>query len=257
MPARRWATDEVSDLIQDVTARVILPRFRSLDPDDIEHKRPGDLVTVADREAEAELTRALAGAGVLVVGEEASFDSPELLGRLPAAERAWVVDPVDGTRNFASGSPDFGVMVAEVARGVTLRSWIWQPVHGRLYVGELGGGVTCNGRPQPRLAERARPYRVAAYGALRARSTPGIRFHHTHGSCAIDYPLLLDGGLDVLGYRSQYPWDHLPGALMVTELGGFAGLDRTPYAAGVPGRVLLVAASRRIHDEVDAALRPA
>ena len=250
-------TDDVSALILEVAARLILPRFRTLDRGEIHLKGPGDLVTVADREAEAALTDALRAAepGVLVVGEEASFDDPSLESRVGGAERAWVVDPVDGTRNFAHGSPDFGVMLAEVERGWPVRSWIWQPVHQHLYVAERGGGVRLDGRPLPPLTGRARPYRVEVYGARRRPPAPGLVLGHTHGSCAIDYPRLLAGEVDALGYRSLHPWDHLPGTLMVTELGGFAAVDATPYAAGVTGRVLLAAASRELHDVVEASLR--
>ena len=250
-------TDEVSALIIEVAARLILPRFRTLDPREIHLKGPGDLVTIADREAEAALTDALRAAepGVLVVGEEASFDDPSLESRVGEVARAWVVDPVDGTRNFAHGSPDFGVMVAEVERGLPVRSWIWQPVHQRLYVAERGGGVRLDGQVLPALAARCRPYRLEVYGGRRRTPAPGLVLGHTHGSCAIDYPRLLAGEVDALGYRSLHPWDHLPGTLMVTELGGFAGMDGAPYQAGTPGRVLLTAASRELHDVVDAALR--
>ncbi|MDO5535892.1 MAG: inositol monophosphatase, partial [Propionibacteriaceae bacterium] len=146
-------TDAVSELIAEVCDRVILPRFRALDAHEVEHKRPGDVVTIADREAEAELTAAFRAAtpDALVVGEEASFADPSLPRGLAGAAHAWVIDPVDGTRNFASGSPDFGVMVAEVRDGATTRGWIWQPQRGDLYVAERGGGATCNGTPLVRV----------------------------------------------------------------------------------------------------------
>ena len=78
-------TDEVADLIRDVCERVILPRFRALATHEVIQKRPGDVVTVADREAEAELTAAFGRAtpGALVVGEEASFADPTALRALP------------------------------------------------------------------------------------------------------------------------------------------------------------------------------
>ena len=249
-------TDEVTDLLRAVAAEFILPRFRALGEGDVQAKGPGDLVTIADREAEAALTDALCAAepGVLVVGEEASFDDPTLIDRLPAAAHAWVVDPVDGTRNFAQGSPDFGVMVAESEHGRAVRSWIWQPLHGRMFVAERGGGVRVNGEPMDALADRRRPYRVAVYGTLRRLPAPRLRLSRARGSCAIDYPRLLAGELDALGYRSLHPWDHLPGTLMVTELGGFAGLDGVAYAAGRPGRALFSATSRRVYDDVTARL---
>lgn len=246
-------TAAVSDLLRDVAARIIWPRWRALAADEVEHKRPGDLVTVADREAEAEITAALLrdDPGVLVVGEEASHGDPSLVARLPVADVAWVVDPVDGTRNFASGSPDFGVMVAELQRGRPVRSWIWQPAHGQLFVAELGGGVTCNGVALRVPDEPSMPYLAAGYRALHGPlPAPGVRLTRNSGACAVDYPRLLAGDLDALGYRTIHPWDHLPGALMVTELGGVVAVDGTPYAAGVSGRILVAATSPTVHDAV-------
>lgn len=249
-------TATVTELVRDVAARVVVPRFRALGDGDVTHKRPGDLVTVADREAEAELTDALRVAypGVLVVGEEASFADPSLVDRLPDAAVAWVVDPVDGTSNFAQGSPDYGVMVAEVHRGRPVRSWIWQPAHERCYVAELGGGVTCNGVPLAPPGEPRRPYRVSMYRAPRMQPAPGLRLEPTLGSCAIDYPRLLAGEVDALVYRTVHPWDHLPGALMVHELGGAVVVQGKPYAAGVAGAPLLAAASPMVSDAVGATL---
>ena len=132
-------TDQVSELLADVADRLILPRFGALKSSDIQEKKPGDLVTVADREAEIELARVLRAAepGVLVVGEEGVFTDPSCLDLLPTAEHAWVIDPVDGTRNFARGGADFAVMLAEVRNAVTVRGWIWQPEHEVAWVAEL------------------------------------------------------------------------------------------------------------------------
>ncbi|QIK71044.1 inositol monophosphatase [Propioniciclava coleopterorum] len=238
-------TDQVSDLILDVTARVITPRFRALDPDEVIQKKPGDLVTVADREAEAELTAAFLAAtpGALIVGEEATFADASALGRLGDAEHAWVIDPVDGTRNFAAGKEDFGVMVAEVRRGETTRAWIWQPRHDALFVVEKGEGARVNGEPLPALAPRATPWTAAVWPRLRREDDDRLRLRSTRGACAVDYPALARGDIDALAYRSINPWDHLPGALLVTELGGVARVDGEPYRPGSTGRVLVVAAS--------------
>ena len=90
-------TEWVSEQLQDVAERVILPRFGALGVGEVEEKKPGDLVTVADREAEVELVRILSAVdpGSLVVGEEGVFADPGRLDALPSAERAWVIDPVD------------------------------------------------------------------------------------------------------------------------------------------------------------------
>ena len=107
-------TDAVLALIQEVAAEVIDPRFRSLTDGQVTEKKPGDLVTVADREAEVLITRALLAAhpDAVVLGEEASHADPSLLQRYSAAPHSFTVDPVDGTKNFVHGSPDHAVMVA-------------------------------------------------------------------------------------------------------------------------------------------------
>ncbi|MFT4108345.1 inositol monophosphatase family protein [Propionicimonas sp.] len=238
-------TEEVSELLADVAARLILPRFGALGSDDIEEKKPGDLVTVADRDAEVELARVLRAEepGVLVVGEEGVFTDPSSLDALPHAEHAWVIDPVDGTRNFARGRPDFAVMLAEVRGARTVRGWIWQPVHARLYVAEKGAGVTCNGTPLVPPAESGRAVPLgASYLPVPGEEHADVRLVRSWGSCGIDYPKLIEGELDFLCYRSMFPWDHLAGALMVTELGGRIATDAgADYHAGVIGRRLVSA----------------
>jgi len=132
-------TAAILELIKETAEEVINPRFRALERADVEAKTsPDDLVTIADREAEALLSSALRRIypGALVIGEEAVFANPELRRKLPGAEHAFVIDPIDGTRNFVEGRQEHGVMLAETRNGITTRGWIWQPRTGRGYVAE-------------------------------------------------------------------------------------------------------------------------
>jgi len=237
-------TEEVCELLVEVSEQVIMPRFGSLGSGDIEEKKPGDLVTVADREAEAVLAGVLGAADPdsLVVGEEGVFSDPSRLDALPGADHAWVIDPVDGTRNFSRGSPEFAVMLAELRHGETVRAWIWQPAHSRMYVAERGSGVVCNGEPmQHRPAGRDVPL-GATYLPLRGEADAGVDIRRSWGSCGIDYPKLIDGEVDFLSYRSMFPWDHLPGGLMIREFGGRIACDEgVDYGPGVIGRRLIAA----------------
>src|SRR6476620_6881109 len=115
----------------DVAEEVINPRFRALAAGEVHEKRPGDLVTDADREAEVLINAALS----------AAYPDATLLGRYAAAEHAFTVDPVDGTKNFVHGSRDHAVMVSETLRGEAVRAWIWQPQHELAFVAERGGGT--------------------------------------------------------------------------------------------------------------------
>lgn len=216
-------TDAITTLLQDVAAEVITPRFRSLTEGEVQEKGPGDLVTVADHEAEVLVTAALQAAypASVVLGEEATAADPSLLERFADAPHAFTVDPVDGTKNFVNGSPDHAVMVAELRDGAVVRSWIWQPQHELAYVAELGAGAFRNGE---RITLDPVDGPARGRTSLRSwvgRSLPGQPpLELTWASCGIDFPHLAEGDTDFLLYRATKPWDHAPGALLVSEAGG-------------------------------------
>jgi fructose-1,6-bisphosphatase/inositol monophosphatase family enzyme len=111
----------------------ILPRFRQLGHGAVRTKTgPLDLVTDADEAAERAITAGIARLfpGAVVVGEEATAADPGLLRRIADADLAFVVDPVDGTANFAAGLPLFGVMAAAMVRGEIVASVIHDPIGG-------------------------------------------------------------------------------------------------------------------------------
>ncbi len=237
-------TDEVSELIVRVADQVILPRFGHLATGDIHEKHPGDPVTIADREAEAQLGAALAARtpDALIIGEEAVFTDPGLLDSLGGAAHAWVIDPVDGTRNFTRSSPDFGVMVAELVHGETARGWIYQPMHGHMYIAERGAGVRLDG--EPFAAVRPRRARIFGTTDFDTRRPELVDIRRPWGACAIDYTKLCAGDVDFYVCRSAHVWDHLPGALLVTELGGRVATELgEDYRPGVTGRRVIAAAS--------------
>jgi fructose-1,6-bisphosphatase/inositol monophosphatase family enzyme len=239
------STDEVLELMQSVAAEVITPRFRSLSDAEIDEKRPGDLVTIADRESEELLTKALLEAypDAAVLGEEAYATAPELMDLFVAADHAFTVDPVDGTKNFVHGSPDHAVMVAEVVGGETVRGWIWQPEHHVAWVAERGAGVRRNGELVGRRPAGDQPQGATSVWSRRGRQPVGLPpLIGTWVCCGVDYPRLMEGEADYLLYGHTKPWDHLPGTLMVREAGGAVShRDGTPYSARSGGRGLLVA----------------
>jgi fructose-1,6-bisphosphatase/inositol monophosphatase family enzyme len=226
-------TDDVLALLRDVAEEVVNPRFRALAAEEISEKNPGDLVTVADREAELRITEALVGAypDALVLGEEAASADAGLLDRFRSAAHAFTVDPVDGTKNFVHGSPDHAMMVAEVRDGEVVRSWIWQPQHETAYVAERGAGAWHDGRRLVRPSSGAdlrgittrRKWVGRAVGTLSALELTWV-------CCGVDYPKLVEGAADYALYRRPKPWDHAPGSLMLAETGGFVGTyDGDPY----------------------------
>jgi len=247
--------DQVTDLVQDVAERLIVPRFQALAHGDVREKARGELVTVADIEAELEIARVLEQVtpGVPVLGEEAAAADPGLAARVQAAPRYWLLDPLDGTANFVAGNADLGTMLALVEDGVAVAAWIWQPIHRALFVAEAGSGAFHDGmriRQPPARAwnpSRAAGYarttfftpatadRIHAAGEHLGSVSPGPR------AACITYPHLATGVADFAMFGRTHPWDHAPGALVVTEAGGAARrFDGTTYAPGQRGRGLLI-----------------
>lgn len=248
-------TDDVLELLQQVAEQVINPRFRDLAAGEVMEKNPGDLVTVADHEAEVLLTEALQAAypAAFVLGEEATEADPTAPDRFRDAEHAFTVDPVDGTQNFVAGSPDHAVMVAELRGGETVRSWIWQPQHEVAYVAERGAGAWRNGERLTRPPAPEAPRGVTSRRAWLGHTLGGLSpLELTWVCCGVDYPHLVEGAADYVLYAHPKAWDHAPGALLLSEAGGFVGtLDGLPYSPQAdPARGLVAAADRASYDEV-------
>jgi fructose-1,6-bisphosphatase/inositol monophosphatase family enzyme len=144
--------------------------------------------------------------------------------RYRAADHAFTIDPVDGTKNFVNGSKDHAVMVAEIRGGATVRSWIWQPQYRAAYVAELGAGAWRDGtrltRPPSgetlRGVTSRRSWLGRTLGTLKALELTWV-------CCGVDYPKLVEGESDYALYAKSNPWDHAPGSLLLTEAGGYLG----------------------------------
>ncbi len=247
-------TDAVLQLLQEVGEEVVAPRFRSLSAEQVMEKNPGDLVTVADREAEVLIADRLRSAypDVLIVGEEAVAGNPSLLAAARTEADFFTIDPIDGTKNFVHGSVDHAMMIGEVRGGVPVRAWIWQPEHKEAYVAERGAGAYRDGiRLTQRVAGDPADGRTSDRRKI-GRTPDGLEpLMLTWVSCGIDYPKLAVGECDFVLYRSVMPWDHIPGSLIVSEVGGHVGyLDGRGYEAGSLAKPLLAAATSELFESV-------
>ena len=249
--------EAVANAIRQAADTAILPRYRALTESDIHEKSDGDYVTIADRECEQLLVEHLGriDPGTPVLGEEAAATDPELGQRLLVHERLWVIDPLDGTRAFMRGEPDFAVMVALIEQGETTAAWIWQPVPATMVTAVRGGGTTVDG-----VAVRRRPASDRSVGELHGVVKLGYWDDDTRGLVAANrqhfaaagsgpaaagfaYPQLIDGTHDFLVFWRTLPWDHAPGVLIAQESGcHVARLDGSRYQPGQTGGGLLAAA---------------
>src|SRR5262249_29038267 len=140
----------VAALMRETAAAELLPRFRKLAKEDVRHKRPGDVVTVADEASEQRLASGLAAIlpGVPVGGEEAVGKDPGLIDLIARPSKScWIVDPLDGTSNFAAGRDTFAMIVCLVHDRETIAGWILDVPRGRMAAAAKGQGITLDDRP--------------------------------------------------------------------------------------------------------------
>lgn len=234
--------DRVGAVLREVAAAAVMPRFAALAPGDSEIKAPGEIVTVADREAETSIEAALRPLipDARVIGEEGCAARPALLENLDQGT-AWIVDPIDGTANYAAGRAPFAMMVALLRHGETVGAWILDPLGDSLATAELGGGAWIDGTrlgvdgPTPTL-EHMSGIISGAFCPDEQRAAVGrigaaVASVHPTARCAgHEYPLVARGERDFALYWRTLVWDHAPGALLLTEAGGAATfLDGSPY----------------------------
>ena len=241
----------IENIIAEVAATEIMPRFRRLEQSDIEMKGVNDPVTVADKAAEEALIARFQDIlpGSVIVGEESFAKDTRILSRFSGDEDVWVIDPIDGTRNFIEGRAEFGVMVALVRRKKTVAAWIHDPSSGDTLAAEEGGGVWMRGQKMRLAGHDPKIPRLGIIGSrLRSalskpRVVPVVAALPalTIGSAAaFDYARMFTGEklfansqaprATFLLYRMSKPWDHVPGLFLQSESGGYsADLFGDPY----------------------------
>ncbi|MFE2417220.1 inositol monophosphatase family protein [Streptomyces hokutonensis] len=226
-------TADVEDAIRKAAAAEIMPRFRQLAAHEIDQKSgPHDLVTDADRNAERHLTQVLGALlpGSVVVGEEAVHADPETYEALQGDAPVWIVDPVDGTRQFVRGETGFCTLVALARQGELLASWTYAPARDQLATAVKGGGAFLDGvRLRSGGPDPARDLEVATSHpdyttdaqkrALLGLWADGVRTRPC-GSAGLEYLAIAKGELDATAFSWEAAWDHAAGLLLVEEAGG-------------------------------------
>ncbi|MEV6293527.1 inositol monophosphatase family protein [Streptomyces sp. NPDC051896] len=224
---------DVEDAVRKAAAAEILPRFRRLAEDEVDQKSgPHDLVTDADRLAELRLTADLGALlpGSVVVGEEAVHADPATYAALQGDAPVWIVDPVDGTRQFVHGDDGFCTLVALAHRGVVLASWTYAAARDQLATAVRGQGAFLDGErlfagpPEPSrdlvVATSHPDYTTDEQKrALRALWTDGLA-PRPCGSAGLEYLAIARGELDAVAFSWEAAWDHAAGLLLVEEAGG-------------------------------------
>jgi fructose-1,6-bisphosphatase/inositol monophosphatase family enzyme len=259
--------DAVTRLVKQASRELVLPRFRQLQAGDIERKTSADdvadLVTVVDREVETRLTEGLLTLvpEAVVVGEEATHLDPQRLAAIETDRSVWLVDPIDGTRNFARGDDRFGIMVSFVTAGVTRLAWVLLPATDRMFVAEEGGGVWLNGvrveAPRLQLDADLRGSMLSRFMPLEVQQRIEMRTEGRYrrappsGCAAFEYTTILTGASDFVVYYRLLPWDHAAPALILTEAGGrVEHVSGRPYSVRSADQLTVVARTEEVSRRV-------
>ncbi len=226
----------------------------------IRHKGPIDLVTEMDEQAQAAIAQILHRAfpQIPVVAEEGPAS-------IPKSGCYWLVDPLDGTTNYAHGYPFFAVSIALVEQGYPMVGVVYNPLLDELFAAQRGGGATLNGQPirvsttedlGHSLLASGFPY--DAWSVPRNNSQEWSRFLRqvtslrSDGAAALDLCHVAAGRIDGYWELALEPWDMAAGALIVEEAGGrVTQVDGAPFHLGQPS---ILASNGRIHPAMVAVL---
>ena len=186
-----------------------------------------DLVTDADKASEARILGCL----------RAAYPSHAILseedGATAGSSTRWVIDPLDGTTNYAHGVPHWSVSIAAEVGGVLMAGVVFDPFKGELFAASRGGGATLNGKPMwvrptrvlgEALLATGFPYDLWAHPdeplTLFDRFAGRARGMRRMGSAALDLAYVAAGRFDGFYEFKLKAWDVAAGALLVTEAGG-------------------------------------
>lgn len=249
------------DLMRKAADKAILPHYQHLSASEISEKAADDFVTIADHESEALLAEGLARIlpDAALVGEEAAHADAAVLRNLSGL--CWIIDPLDGTYNFAHGRPPFGIIIALADGGVTQAGWLYDPLSGRFCSAHRGEGAFINGQRITAFPSGHTPP-IAAISLLFLEPARRERIAHVIAPhyqlvdiprCAAEqYPRLALGQNDISIFERTLAWDHAAGVLFLNEAGGKAARpDGSAYRVDDPMRTgLLGAASPALWEEL-------
>ena len=196
-------TTKVAALVRDVCRTEMLPRFRNLQRHEVHSKAsdsdPTDVVTVVDHRVEDLLSdvlrRLLPESGIL--GEEDCGLAQVDFDKVSAHQHVWIIDPLDGTRNFVEGLDTFGTMVALLQDEATVLTVIYLPTSDAMYTATRGGGAFLNRAP---LKRQSPPTAIPPAGMLHTKFLPDAGYANTLQARAASLNLVPIVGSAALAY---------------------------------------------------------
>ena len=235
-------------------ARADLPREIA------EKGRRADIVTDADRASERLLIDRL-----IAIAPQAAILAEESGARAGESDERWVIDPLDGTTNYAHGYPIYCISIAYERAGIVEIGVVHAPAMGETFVAIRGAGAYRNGVPivvssierigDAMLCTGFHPADYSANARCFAAASEGAQAVRRDGSAALDLAYTAMGRFDGFWEFGLAPWDVAAGALLVTESGGSVSrVDGGEHR--IDGRSIL-ADNGRLHQDLGALLRKA
>ncbi|PYG31053.1 inositol monophosphatase family protein [Pelagimonas varians] len=264
---------QLLNLVRRAAKAEIMPRFRQLGAHQINQKTgPQDLVTDADKAAEAMITRGILGMfpHALVVGEEHASDNPEIIDKIADAELCFTIDPVDGTWNYAHGLTCFGVYVAILQFGRPVFGLMYDPVMNDVIIADQDSpalliqprGVkrklkTSTGGPVETL-EGYIPLALIPKDKQGEMAATYPKFQRINSlRCALhEFRMLTQGHVNFILSGKLTPWDQPAGVVAARSAGAhIAMLDGSEYRGDTRDGYLLSACNeetwKRVRDVFD------
>ena len=237
--------EAVSKIIITIAKDEILSRFKHLQQSEISEKGMGEIVTAADIQSEIRLAKELTSLipESKVIGEEEYDQNKNIIERFDGDAPLWVLDPLDGTRNFSQGKPCFCTIVAYCMKNTTYLGWIYDPIKNNMFFAAKGCGAWCNDKKietaiTPKLSEMVgsigkfrQEHLSNYYSKLNAELPKRLTRYRCLG---MEYVDLARGKLHFAEYNILKPWDHAAGILIMEETGGYGAYVDTnrPYSPG-------------------------
>ena len=254
------------DIVRTVSNSLIVPAFTTVPQSNVSYKLDlNDFVTDTDRAAESAITKALLEPfpNANIIGEEA-FSDAESLNQIADSKLCFIIDPLDGTWNFANAIPLFGVILAVTSYGETKAGIIHDPITNTTLVGLQNEGafiITPTGKKTRLQLNNARTNNFTGFASLEKFSEYTVQKLLRHDTfskvndfvcSAWHYRILATNGCHFnLNSGDLMPWDHAAGTLICKEAGGYSALiDETPYSPAIRKGKLLSACSKDIWEQI-------
>ncbi|WP_050627828.1 inositol monophosphatase family protein [Bradyrhizobium viridifuturi] len=266
----------IGNILAEVGRVEIMPRFRRVREIEVRTKTSAfDVVTEADELAEQAISAALLRAfpNAVVIGEEATSRDPSALDQVGTAELAFIIDPIDGTRNFTTSLPLFGTMVAATMRGEIVLGAIHDPVCNDTAFALRGEGAWLEMPDGSRHDLKVAPavpvkqmdavigvnFLPEALRPIVAGNLSKLGVSAWLRCAAHEYRMAASGHCHLLFYNKLMPWDHAAGWLLHREAGGYsAHFDGSPYKpVNLTGGLLCAPDEASWHAAQQAILTPA